>query len=159
MVHKSLFSSESPEWETPQWLFDSLNAEFGFTLDPCSTDQNAKCPKHFTKSENGLEQDWQDHVVFMNPPYGREIAAWMEKAYTSSRMGATVVCLVPARTDTKWWHGFAMKGEIRLLRGRIQFVGGNHSAPFPSAIVVLRPPSFRISSLKATDRKKARHAK
>ncbi len=149
MVHPSLFSSESPEWETPDWLFDSLNAEFGFTLDPCSTDENAKCAHHFTKQLNGLLQDWQDHVVFMNPPYGREISVWIEKAYNFARAGATVVCLVPARTDTRWWHRFGMKGEIRLLRGRIQFVGGKHCAPFPSAVIVFRPPSFRIMDLPA----------
>ena len=150
MVNKSLFSSDSPEWETPRWLFESLHAEFAFSLDPCSTDDNAKCSYHFTKIDNGLKQDWEDHVVFMNPPYGREISFWMENAYESSRQGATVVCLVPDRTDTKWWHGFAMKGEIRLLRGRIQFVGGEHSAPFPSAVIVFRPPSFQITSLTTT---------
>lgn len=146
MVNEALFSSESAEWETPLWLFESLNAEFGFTLDPCSTTQNAKCRNHFTKREDGLSRNWTDHTVFMNPPYGREIGAWMAKAYESSRNGATVVCLVPARTDTRWWHQFAMKGEIRLLRGRIQFVGGKHVAPFPSAVVVFRPPEFEITS-------------
>ena len=144
MVQKSLFSSATSEWETPQWLFDALAAEFDFTLDPCATHESAKCAKHFTREEDGLSRNWQDHTVFMNPPYGREIARWMRKAYESSRSGATVVCLVPARTDTAWWHRWAMKGEIRLLRGRIRFVGGRHSAPFPSAVVVFRPPAFGI---------------
>ena len=145
MVHESLFSSATPEWETPEWLFDALDAEFSFSLDPCCTDENAKCNTHFTKSDDGLSQDWGDHNVFMNPPYGRVIGDWMQKAYESSRGGATVVCLVPARTDTRWWHRFAMKGEIRLLRGRVRFVGGEHSAPFPSAIVVFRPLNFRMT--------------
>ena len=144
MVQQSLFSSATPEWETPQSLFEAVDLEFEFTLDPCSTDENAKCVRHFTKAENGLDQDWGDHVVFMNPPYGREISAWMKKAYKSARNGATVVCLIPARTDTRWWHRYAMKGEIRLLRGRVRFVGGKHSAPFPSAIVIFRPPGCKI---------------
>ena len=146
MVHKSLFSSATVEWATPAWLFDALKMEFPFSLDPCSTHENAKCELHFTKEENGLELDWSDHVVFMNPPYGREIVRWMEKAYESSKQGATVVCLVPARTDTVWWHRFAMRGEIRLLRGRIRFVGGRNSAPFPSAIVILRPNGIGITA-------------
>jgi site-specific DNA-methyltransferase (adenine-specific) len=144
VVHRSLFSSDSDEWETPEWLFSALDAEFGFTLDPCASQKNAKCPHHFTKHQDGLAQDWGDRIVFMNPPYGRAIARWMQKAYESSLRGATVVCLVPARTDTAWWHRYAMKGEIRLLRGRIRFVGGQHCAPFPSAVVVLRPPHHAI---------------
>lgn len=144
LVHRSLFSSASDEWATPEWLFAALDQEFGFTLDPCSTAENAQCAYHFTKREDGLAQDWGDHTVFMNPPYGRQIRHWMRKAYEASRVGATVVCLVPARTDTQWWHDYAMRGEIRLLRGRLRFVGGQHSAPFPSAVIIFRPPNHRI---------------
>ena len=147
MVHQSLFSSATPEWETPQWLFDALDKEFGFTLDPCSSNENAKCRQHFTSKEDGLAQSWEEQVVFMNPPYGREIRKWMKKAFDSSLAGATVVCLIPARTDTKWWHQFAMKGEIRLLQGRLKFGGGDHPAPFPSAIVIFRPASFRLDAM------------
>jgi phage N-6-adenine-methyltransferase len=152
MVQQALFSSDDDEWATPQWLFDALDVEFSFTLDPCSTHANAKCERHFTREEDGLSQDWGDHSVFMNPPYGREILRWMRKAYESAQCGATVVCLVPARTDTRWWHRYAMKGEIRLLHGRIRFVGGRHSAPFPSAIVVFRPPAFRLASVDFQDK-------
>jgi phage N-6-adenine-methyltransferase len=134
------FLSQTDEWPTPQWLFNSLNAEFGFTLDPCATPANAKGRKFFAKAEDGLSRDWSHDVVFMNPPYGRVIGRWMRKAYESSRTGATVVCLLPARTDTDWWHRYVMKGEIRLLKGRIKFEGAQHAAPFPSAIVVFRPP-------------------
>lgn len=144
MVSPQLYSSASDEWETPEWLFRASNAEFGFTLDPCSTHANAKCKKHFTRAENGLAQDWSDEIVWMNPPYGREIYKWMEKAYRESLRGSTVVALVPSRTCTKWWHFWAMRGEIRLLRGRVKFVGGKHSAPFPSALVIFRPPGHRI---------------
>ena len=147
LVH---YSSKSDEWPTPQWLFDALDREFGFTLDPCSTDSNAKCPKHYTRAENGLRRSWADETVWMNPPYGREIGDWMAKAYNAARAErATVVCLVPARTDTKWWHDFAMKHEIRLLRGRLHFGGATASAPFPSAIVVMRPGAFRLKSMDA----------
>jgi len=137
------FSSQTPEWPTPQWLFEALHKEFGFTLDPCSTHTNAKCARHFTRDDDGLAQSWRDEVVFMNPPYGREIGKWMAKAHHSARRdGATVVCLVPARTDTAWWHDYAMKHEIRLLRGRLKFGDGLNSAPFPSALVVMRPAGF-----------------
>jgi len=138
------FSSSSVEWATPRWLFDALNREFGFTLDPCSTDTNAKCERHFTIEEDGLAQDWSGDTVFMNPPYGSQIGHWMRKAYRESLRGAVVVCLVPARTDTSWWHSYSMRGEIRLLRGRLKFGNSTSGAPFPSAIVVFRPPTFSL---------------
>jgi phage N-6-adenine-methyltransferase len=133
------FMSETDEWATPQFLFDALNAEFGFTLDPCATAENAKCKRFYTKVEDGLRQDWKEEVVFMNPPYGRQIGVWMRKAYESSRAGTLVVCLVPARTDTSWWHRYAMRGEVRFFKGRLRFGNGLNSAPFPSAVVVFRP--------------------
>ncbi len=140
------FSSRSHEWATPQWLFDALDREFGFTLDPCATAANAKCSKFFTAVEDGMAQDWRDHVVFMNPPYGSVIGRWMAKAYESARAGATVVCLVPARTDTHWWHRYAMKGEVRLLKGRLKFGDAGNCAPFPSAVVVFRPAGFSLKT-------------
>lgn len=140
------FSSATDEWATPQWLFDALHKEFGFTLDVCSTHENAKCRRHFTRDENGLKTSWAGEICWMNPPYGTTIKYWMLKSYESSaHEGATVVCLVPARTDTAWWHLFAMKHEIRLLKGRLKFGDGTGSAPFPSAIIVMRPSSFRLS--------------
>lgn len=142
-----LFSSLTDEWPTPQRLFDALHAEFGFTLDPCATEANAKCGRYFTRAEDGLKQDWSRDVVFMNPPYGRMIGHWVKKAYESARQGALVVSLLPARTDTRWWHDYVMRGEIRLLRGRLTFEGGKYPAPFPSAIVVFRPPDFRLISV------------
>ncbi len=146
MMDQVLLKSETVEWATPAWLFDALHAEFGFTLDPCSTDANAKCPRHFTEADDGLRKYWGDEVVFMNPPYGKTIGRWMRKAYESSKDGATVVCLIPSRTDTSWWHRYVMKGEIRLLRGRLTFGGAENPAPFPSAIVVFRPVRFRLGS-------------
>lgn len=122
-------------------MFDYINAEFGFTLDACASEHNFKVDNYFTKEDNSLVQDWEG-IVWMNPPYGRTIGEWMKKAFDESQKGATVVCLVPARTDTAWWHDYAMKGEIRFIRGRVKFQqpgkSGNNSAPFPSAIVIFR---------------------
>jgi len=132
------YSSKSNEWATPQNLFDELNDEFNFTLDPCATDENAKCSKYFTIEDDGLSKDWSNEVVFMNPPYGREIKKWIKKAYEESLSGATVVCLIPARTDTAYWHDFIFDkaDDIRFLRGRLKFGNSKNSAPFPSSIVV-----------------------
>lgn len=132
------FSSETDLWATPQDFFDRLNEEFGFELDVCATPENAKCARYFTERENGLLQTWKG-ICWMNPPYGREIAQWIKKAYESALAGATVVCLVPSRTDTQWWHDYCMKGEIRFVRGRLKFGGVIDNAPFPSAVVIFRP--------------------
>lgn len=131
------FSSETDLWSTPQATFDKLHEEFDFSLDVCAIPENAKCPCFFSPEQDGLKQEWHG-ICWMNPPYGREIGRWMRKAYESSRAGATVVCLVPARTDTAWWHDYAVKGEIRFIRGRLKFGGQTNSAPFPSAIVVFK---------------------
>jgi phage N-6-adenine-methyltransferase len=132
------FGSATDEWATPPDIYAQLHAEFGFDLDVCSTHENAKCHRHFTQAENGLEQEWTG-TVWMNPPYGKHIGEWMERAYTASLNGATVVCLVPARTDTRWWHDFAMKGDVRFIKGRLTFGAAANPAPFPSAVVVFRP--------------------
>lgn len=148
--------SKSADWETPQDFFDALDAEFGFTLDVCASAENAKCKRYFSKEDDGLSRPW-DGVCWMNPPYGKEIPKWMEKAYMESLRGATVVCLVPARTDTRWWHSYAEKGEKRFVKGRLKFLDfsgstlrnetasvrdGRHApntgAPFPSAVIVFR---------------------
>lgn len=139
------FSSKTDEWETPQALFDSLSKEFGpFDLDVCSTPHNAKCRHYFTKRDNGLSQSWCGRC-WMNPPYGRAIGLWVKKAYEASLTGATVVCLVPSRTDTAWWHDYAMKGEVRFIRGRLKFSGNKNSAPFPSAVVVFKKGEMRAA--------------
>jgi phage N-6-adenine-methyltransferase len=120
-------------------VFARLEQKFGpFGLDPCATAENAKCPRYFTRADDGLAQEWTG-LVFMNPPYGREIGRWMAKAWEASQSSAgLVVCLVPARTDTRWWHEWAMRGEIEFLRGRLRFGDLRNSAPFPSAVVVFR---------------------
>lgn len=131
------YSSETVVWETPQDFYDRLNNEFHFDVDVCANHENAKCKRYFTEEENGLLQKWTG-VVFMNPPYGREIADWIRKAYESAQEGATVVCLIPSRTDAGWWHDYCMKGEIRFVRGRLKFGGSEWNAPFPSAVVIFR---------------------
>ena len=129
------FSSATDNWATPQDLFDNLNDLYQFELDVCASKDNAKCKTFFTVEEDGLTQDWKGSC-WMNPPYGREIGKWMAKAYESSKNGAKVVCLVPARTDTAWWHDYAMNGKITFIRGRLKFGNSKNSAPFPSALVV-----------------------
>lgn len=139
------YSSKTEMWGTPQNFFDILDAEFKFTLDPCAVKENAKCKYYFTQEQDGLKADWGKHRVFMNPPYGDVIGSWMEKAYKSALKGALVVCLIPARTDTRWWMKYCMQAtEIRLVQGRLKFIlGGNDEsaapAPFPSAVVVFDP--------------------
>lgn len=128
------FSSESVEWETPQSFFDAYNKRYAFTLDVCATKENAKCPVFFDLAADGLKQTWAG-TCWMNPPYGRGIGAWVKKAYEASLAGATVVCLVPARTDTKWWHDYCVKGHVEFIKGRLKFNGHKNSAPFPSAVV------------------------
>ena len=131
-----LKQAKSTEWETPQTLFDQLNDEFEFTLDPCATAENAKCAKFYTKEQDGLSQSWAGESVFMNPPYGREIAEWCEKACYEVDTFA-MVGLLPARTSTAWFHDFIYKhSEIRFIRGRLKFSGMKNSAPFPSMVVI-----------------------
>lgn len=133
--------SRGSDWGTPQELYDKLNDEFHFTLDVCASDWNHKCQAYFTEVEDGLVSNWNKEIVFMNPPYGKVLNDWMKKAYESYLNGATVVCLVPAATDTAWWHEYAMKGEIRFLRGRPRFMTkeGTWQQIFsPSVIVIFK---------------------
>ena len=140
---RGLFSSLSGDWQTPQGLFDELDKEFHFTLDACATWQTAKCPEFY--QVDSLSKPWTG-VVFCNPPYGCGIAEWVRKGYHSSLLGATVVMLLPSRTDTKsWWHPYVMKAdETRFIEGRLHFLDkwglDQGPAPFPSCVVVFRPP-------------------
>lgn len=133
------FSSKTNEWSTPQEFFNELNEEFHFTLDPCADAENAKCKKYFTKEQDGLKQSWDGERVFCNPPYGREISKWVKKASEDNSLGTTVVMLIPARTDTRYFHDYIYKKEgveVRFLRGRLKFGGSKNSAPFPSMVVI-----------------------
>lgn len=131
------FSSKSNEWSTPQDFFDRLHAEFNFTLDAAADRSNAKCEKFFDEVIDGLAQSWEGERVFVNPPYGRGISKWIEKAATEKSQ--ITVMLIPARTDTAAWHDFIFpKTEVRFIRGRLKFNGINKDAPFASAIVIFR---------------------
>lgn len=138
-----MFSSATDLWSTPQATFDALNMEFGFVLDVCALPENAKCQEFLTPEMDAMTIDWawwaKNRPCWMNPPYGREIGKWVQKAHETSSRGSMVVCLLPARTDTSWWHDYCMKGEVRFIRGRLKFGGQSNSAPFPSAVVVFRP--------------------
>ncbi len=135
-----LMTSLSCEWATPQWLFDKLNKEFSFTRDVCATKRNSKCNKYWTNESDTLNFSWAFETCWMNPPYGREISKWVKKAYFESLgHNITVVCLLPSRTDTKWWHNYVMQAsEIRFIKGRLKFSGAKNSAPFPSCVVIFR---------------------
>jgi phage N-6-adenine-methyltransferase len=143
------FSSATDNWATPRAFFDELDREFKFTCDVCATAENAKCARYYSPAEDGLRQEWRG-VLWMNPPYGRDIKRWVAKAYVTALFGrGTVVCLVPARTDTAWWHDYCAKGEIRFVRGRLKFGDNGKDAPFPSAIVIFhqRGNSDRIDAI------------
>ena len=134
-----MFSSKTDEWSTPQDFFNELNKEFNFTLDPCATPENAKCEKYYTKEDDGLKQDWSGETVFCNPPYGRVIKDWVKKCYEESKKpNTTVVMLMPARTDTSYFHDYIYHKakEIRFIRGRLKFGNAKNSAPFPSMVVI-----------------------
>ena len=141
MVERYYASSKSYEWTTPPELFKKLDDEFHFTLDPCASKENAKCEKYYTEKEDGLKQNWGGEKVFMNPPYGKFVGLWVKKAFEEAQKPDTiVVCLIPARTDTRWWHNYCMKAkEIRLVKGRIRFLYDGkviNSSTFPSCIVI-----------------------
>ena len=144
-IVEGMFSSNSVEWSTPQWLFDELDNEFHFTLDPCSTHENHKCDKYFTKAENGLLQDWQGETVYCNPPYGKQISQWVEKCYREGiKDNTTVVMLIPARTDTAYFHDFILnRSEIRFVPGRLYFNDGKGRSPFASIVVIFRGAKVR----------------
>ena len=146
MNNELMFSSKTNELETPNDYFNTLNSEFNFTLDPCATSENAKCEKYFTKADDGLKQNWGGETVFCNPPYGRQINEWVKKCYQESQKPNTkVVMLIPARTDTKYFHEFIYDEStnsfkdcvtVKFLKGRLKFGDGKSPAPFPSMLVI-----------------------
>lgn len=144
MNTKTLFSSKTDKWATPQTFFDELNREFDFNLDPCADETNHKCEKYFTEEENGLLQDWGGRRVFCNPPYGSSIKDWVAKCYHEGHKEETlVVLLIPARTDTTYFHDYIEhRAEIRFVRGRLKFGDSKTGAPFPSMVVIFRGPKM-----------------
>lgn len=142
MNTKLMFSSKSDQWATPQDLYNKLDKEFHFTLDPRADNYNHKCDKWFTVAQDGLAQSWAGETVFCNPPYGRDIVKWVKKASEENKLhGITVVMLLPARTDTRYFHEYIYKKsnvEIRFLKGGLKFGDAKNAAPFPSMICVFR---------------------
>lgn len=140
------YSSKRQDWATPKAFFDALNEEFRFDLDVCASAENAKCSDYYTEADDCLTKDWGGRRCFMNPPYGRAIGKFVEKARSEAEQnGALVVCLIPARTDTSYWHDhiFGHASDVRFIRGRLKFGDGKNSAPFPSAVVVFDGMSKR----------------
>lgn len=133
----TMFSSVKQDWITPDEIYNPLNDEFHFTLDVCASQDNTRCERFFSEQDDGLAQEWRG-VCWMNPPFKNK-AKWIKKAYQSSIEGATVVCLIPARTNTNWFHDYCLKyGEVRFVRGRPKFKGAKHGLPQPLAIVIFR---------------------
>lgn len=159
MNNELMFSSKYDAWATPQDFFDKINSIYSFDIDVCAEPDTAKCSHYFTKEMNALEIDWKAEgdrffdaspTCFMNPPYGRQIGVFIKKAYEESLKGCEVVCLLPARTDTKWFHEYCKKGEIEFIKGRLKFGTPAYweskgkkpeAAPFPSMVVVFNPRS------------------
>ena len=144
----SMRTTQSDEWSTPAGLFDALNDEFQFDLDVAASDDNAKCERYFTVVDNGLWQRWAPARCWMNPPYGSASTRWVRKAADEAARGALVVGLLPARTDTVWFHEHVLEAgaEVRFLRGRVAFdlpgIRIRPRAPFPSLIAIWRPPTW-----------------
>lgn len=133
------FSSKTDDWETPQKFFDELNKEFHFTIDVCAVSKNAKCKRFINPETDALQVGWNKEKVWMNPPYGREIGKWVKKA--SEARGGIVVCLLPARTDTRYFHEYIYsnpRATIRFIKGRLKFGDCKNSAPFPSMVVIFK---------------------
>lgn len=152
---KVMFSSASNEWATPQHFFDKLNRLYGpFTLDAAASADNYKVSNHYTLDDNALDQDWSNNTVFLNPPYGRGIKDWVRKAHLESQKdNTTIVMLIPARTDTAYWHDYVMKADqILFVRGRLKFGDETNSAPFPSAVVVFRKSQFNAPRISVMER-------
>ena len=139
-MNKVHYSSKSCMWATPQDFFDRYDAIYHFETDVCALPENAKCARYFTPEMDGLKQEWTG-VCWMNPPYGRQIGKWVKKAYESARdNAATVVCLLPARTDTAWYQDYVLPhAHVEFVRGRIKFVGAKDNAPFPNVVAVFFP--------------------
>lgn len=141
MNSELMWSSKTDEWATPWDFFLGLDQEFHFTLDPCANKHNHKCEKYYTFEDDGLQQSWKGERVFCNPPYGRAIGNWVRKAFFEAYTGGAELCvlLLPARTDTRWFHDYIYnKAEIRFIRGRLKFGGQRNGAPFPNMVVVYR---------------------
>ena len=153
MKTETLFSHKSDEWETPEDFFQDLNREFCFTLDACANQNNKKCERYYSPEENGLLWDWEGETVWCNPPYSK-MKEWARKCYYEGHKPNTiVVMLIPSRTDTWWYQNYVLhRAEVRFIKGRLRFCGGNVNAPFPSALVIYRGPEEKGKELNKNSR-------
>ena len=136
-MNKALFTSDRDDWETPKKVYDLYNRRYHFKLDAAASAHNTKAEFYFDKEIDSFTQDWYKYkTVWLNPPYGRGVLQWVRKAYIEAMNGALVVMLLAARTDTKWFHEYCVKGEIHFIRGRLKFGGAKDAAPFPSMLVI-----------------------
>lgn len=142
---EQLFTSNKQDWSTPQWLFDQLDAEFHFTLDPCASPENAKCDQYYTETDDGLSKNWGGQTVFCNPPYS-QAAKWVEKCYREgTKDNTTVVLLIFSRTSTRYFHDFIYRrAETRFVKRRLKFGGAKFNAPADSMIVIFRGPYVEV---------------
>ncbi len=158
-ISQALFSSKTEDWETPQDLFNELNKIHNFDIDVCATKNNSKCQYFYHKEDDALSKPWnvdpynygevgKPMSCWMNPPYGKTIGQWIKKAYEESKRGATVVCLLPSRTDTKWFHEYCQMGKITFIEGRLKFSNSTNSAPFPSMVVVFKGETTMVKKKK-----------
>lgn len=149
MTLRVMFSSKTDQWETPQDFFDKLNEEFHFTLDPCADDTNHKCEKYFAEEHDGLQQNWMGETVFCNPPYGRKIGLWVKKCHSEAqKKNTTCVMLIPARTDTRWFHDYIYgQAEVRFIKGRLKFGDSKKNAPFPSMVVIFNQCGAKMTEV------------
>lgn len=140
------FDSVRQDWETPTELFNLVNAEFGFTIDVAASAENTKVARYISEQQDAMTCSWGMNVCWLNPPYGKghKLSDWVRKAYIESQNGATTVMLIPARTNTNWFHDYCLKhGEVRFLRGRPKFGGADHGLPQPLCFVIFRPTKGR----------------
>lgn len=160
---KGKFESVRQDWETPIELFDTINSEFNFTLDGAASETNKKCENYFSKDTDSMKVSWGSNVVWLNPPYGEKggysIKSWVEKSYKESLSGATVVMLIPARTNTNWFHDICLShAEVRFIKGRPKFGGADHGLPQPLCYVIFKPPSKLIINMTEDAKKRALEA-
>lgn len=134
-----MFTSLRSDWRTPKAIFEMLNKEFNFDVDICATKDNALCAEYVTPEMDAFTVDWSKwKSIYCNPPYGRAIGDWVKRADDAAKNGSTVVMLIPSRTDTRWFHDYCLKYEIRFLCNRLNFDDSKGRAPFPSMVVVMQ---------------------
>ena len=132
------------DWETPNDLFRVLDDEFHFVWDLAAGAHNSKVPNgsFFSEESSAFDHDWPRGPCWLNPPYGKGMNEWADRILEQTKLGTTVVMLIPVRSSTKWWHKLVPHAsEVRLMKGRIQFVGADRRAPFPTCVIVFVPNS------------------